>query len=40
MDHFWGFFLGSRTLVSRGSGTGWLADESGEMGVAVDVTDR
>lgn len=45
MDHFWGFFLGSRILLSLGSGTGWPADEdedeeSGEMGVAVEVTER
>lgn len=39
VDHFMGFFLGNRILVCLGSGTGGVA-ESGEMGVAVEVTER
>lgn len=39
VDHFTGFFLGSRILVCLGSGTAGGVAESGEMGVAVEVTD-
>lgn len=38
MDHFSGFLLGRRILLCLGSGIGEGIGDSGEVGVAAEVT--